>query len=242
MRCGREEPAVSRALVAELYALQQLDLAIDRGGAEVEALRRALAEDATRPAREAEARSRALVQRARRAVQEAETALQEVEARIRKQETRLYGGGIGPRDLDALQNELAHLRATHAEQEERALALMLAAEEAEAAAAQAAETHGMAQRDWEQRQVELRGRLAAAEATQQELQTRRASQTAALEAAALERYEAIRRTHAGRAVAAVQAGTCQVCRVAVTSGALQRARTGAELVPCSNCGRILYVP
>jgi predicted nucleic acid-binding Zn-ribbon protein len=232
---------VSKALVAELFALQELDLEIDRRRIEAEALQRALTEDATRPAREAAASARQRAAHAQREARDAETALHEAEARIQKQEARLYGGGAGQRDLGALQTELSHLKAAHAEQEERVLAVMLAAEEAQAAATRAAAELSAAERDWERRQGELRARLIEMEAGAADLRTRRETLTATIDPEGVRRYEASRRAHGGRGVALVLAGTCQACRVAITSGALQRARPGVELVPCPNCGRILYV-
>jgi predicted nucleic acid-binding Zn-ribbon protein len=237
----RKEEAVSRALVAELFALQEIDQEIDRGRIEVDALRRALAEDATRPAREAAANGRRQAEQARQEAHSAEAALQDAELRIQRQEARLYGGATGQRDLGALQSELSHLKAAHAEQEERVLAVMLAAEEAETAAARAAEELSAAERDLERHKGELRVRLADTETAATSLRARRAAQAAVIDPEGLRRYEAIRATHGGRAVALVQGGTCQACRVVITSGALQRAKPGTELVPCPNCGRILYV-
>lgn len=240
-RWGEAEAPVSRAVVAELYELQQLDLEIDRSATEAESLRRALAEDVTRPTREAAARARARADRARRETREAELALQEAESRIKKQESRLYGGGTALRDLGALQTELSHLQSAHAAQEERVLALMLAAEEADVVTVRAAESHATAERDWVQRRAEISTHLKQVESAHAELRDRRDTQTAAIDPEALRRYEALRGSHTGRAVALVQNGTCQVCRVVLPSGVLQRARSATELVPCNHCGRILYV-
>jgi predicted nucleic acid-binding Zn-ribbon protein len=232
---------MGKTVVATLYDLQQLDLDLDRLATEAEALQRALAEDAVRPAREAAARARRQAERERKAASEAEAVLRDMEARIQKQEARLYGGGAATRDLSALQTELGHLKDTHAQQEERVLAAMLALEEADAAVARAAEAQSAAEREWRNRRAELAARLAAGESATAELRGQREAQARAIDPAVLSRYEALRRGHGGRGVALVQNGTCQACHVGVTSGALQRARSGAELVPCNNCGRILYV-
>lgn len=232
---------MGRAQIADLYELQLLDLEIDRSVTEAESLRRSLAEDATRPTREAAARARARAERARRETGEAELALREAEARIKKQEARLYGGGTAVRDLGALQSELGHLQTAHAAQEERVLALMLATEEAQATATQAAEGHAAAERAWVERRDALSIRLGQVESALAELRARRDERTAKIDVETLRRYETLRATHAGRAVALVQEGTCQACRVVLPSGVLQRARAGTELVPCNHCGRILYV-
>ncbi len=232
---------MGRTVVATLYELQQLDLELDRLAMEAEGIQRALAEDVVRPAREAAAGARRQVARERKAASEAEAILRDMETRIQKQEARLYGGGTAARELGALQTELSHLKDAHAQQEERVLTAMLALEEAEAASARAADAQAVAERDWESRRTELAARRAADEAETAELRGQREAQAHGVDPASLSRYEGLRRGHGGRAVALVQNGTCQACRVAVTSGALQRARSGTELVPCNNCGRILYV-
>jgi predicted nucleic acid-binding Zn-ribbon protein len=236
----REAP-MSQAVVAKLFDLQQLDLDIDRVLTEIEATRRALAEDATKPARDAATRAKRQAGEARRAAREAENSVHEAEARIQKQEKRLYAGETPVRDLAALQTELAHLRTAHTTQEEQVLTLMLAAEEAEGAAARAAEALQAAEHDWEQQKAHHLTHMGTLESSLAALRAQHDAQAAAIDADAVRRYDTIRRTHGGRGVAVVQGGTCQVCRVAVTSGALQRARSGTELVPCNNCGRILYV-
>ena len=232
---------MTRAAVADLYDLQELDLDIDRRSAERELQRRNLDEDVVRPARETLSRARRQAERARAEAQTAEAALHEAEARIQRHEQRLYGGGTGARDLSALQTELAHLRAAHAEQEDRALAVMLAAEEAEAAEHAAREALQVAERDEQTRRGQLRTSLADADARLAELRAQRETRAATIPVDVLGRYETIRRTHGGRGIALVQAGTCQACRVVVSSGTLQRARAASELVPCTNCGRLLFV-
>lgn len=232
---------MSKAIVATLFDLQELDLELDRLEGERETLRRRQDEDATKSEREAALRARKRGERARDEARTAEAALHEAEARIQKQEQRLYGGGTGARDLSALQTELTHLKAAHTDQEERVLALMLAADDADTAARAAVAALRQAERDWEAQRAQIGTRLAQ-EATQvDDLRARRARQAATIDAEALRRYDTIRRTHGGRAVALVQANTCQACHMAVTSSALQRARSGTEMIPCGNCGRILFV-
>lgn len=232
---------MSKSVVADLFALQELDLEIDRVAGELEALRRGMTEDATRAPRETVLRARKRAEQARGAARDAEAALHELEARIQKQEQRLYGGGTGSRDLGAMQTELTHMKASHSEQEEGVLERMLAAEEAESAARKAVGALREAERAWETKRQEMGARVAADEVRLGEVREQRETHAATIDAETLRRYDGLRRAHGGRAVALVQANTCQACRVVVGSAALQRARAGAELVPCPNCGRILYI-
>ncbi|MBF6592371.1 MAG: hypothetical protein IVW57_17815, partial [Ktedonobacterales bacterium] len=83
-----------------------------------------------------------------------------------------------------------------------------------------------------------------------ELRGRRQERAAACASDQLARYEGLRRAHSGRAVAevreevheGVRGYVCQSCRVKLIDVAYQRARAAHDLVLCSNCGRILYIP
>ncbi|MCK4696871.1 MAG: hypothetical protein KAT53_01045, partial [Dehalococcoidia bacterium] len=85
-----------------------------------------------------------------------------------------------------------------------------------------------------QQQAELGAALATLEQKGKDLAGK-------LDASSLELYQALRRKRHGRAVAKVEQGMCQGCRIALPMSELQRARLGQELVQCSSCERILYV-
>lgn len=232
---------MTRAQVAELWALQQLDSEIDRLTAEEDATNRALAADPTQPARaRLQASQRAAAERGR-AVRGAEVALEDTQTRLKRQEARLYGGGASPKELGALQQEIAHLQAARATQEESLLDAMMAAEQAQADAAKQEAALHEAERTRERERTELTARLEAVAERLAGVRERRAEHAAACDAASLVRYEAVRKARGGRAVAEVRGGVCQACRVTVTPATLQKARSGAELVSCPNCARILYV-
>ena len=81
---------MSRAVIAELLALQQLDLDSERAAIEADALRRELENDAaTRAARAALQKATQTAAARAREVREAEAALEDTQARIQRQETRL---------------------------------------------------------------------------------------------------------------------------------------------------------
>lgn len=232
---------MTRAQVAELWTLQQLDSEIDRLAAEEDATNRALAADPTQPARaRLQAGQRTAAERGR-ALRDAEAALEDTQTRLKRQEARLYGGGASPKELGALQQEIAHLQTTRATQEEALLEAMMAAEQAQAEAAKLEAALREAARAREHERAALAARLSAVSERLSAVRERRAEHAAACDAPSLARYEAIRKPRGGRGVAEVRGGVCQACRVTVTPATLQKARSGAELVPCPNCGRILYV-
>jgi predicted nucleic acid-binding Zn-ribbon protein len=119
---------------------------------------------------------------------------------------------------------------------------MSAAEEAEAAAAEKASRRAAAAAARQQEQATLLTRQQEVEAKLGDLRQRRQAQAASCETALVQRYEQVRKTRGGRAVVLAEGGTCQGCRVSLGPSEMQRLRLGAEVVTCSNCGRILYLP
>jgi predicted nucleic acid-binding Zn-ribbon protein len=121
---------------------------------------------------------------------------------------------------------------------------MTTVDNAEASLAAARTTLKQAETDWAAEQERL-GRLrqeAGDELT--ELRERRSPQSALLDAGTLQIYDTLRAARGGRAVAKVERGTCQGCRISLPMSQLQKARggpTGANLARCSSCERILYV-
>jgi predicted nucleic acid-binding Zn-ribbon protein len=232
---------MSRSAIAQLWELQQLDTESERTQREIETLRRHLAADATQAARAALDEGTRQANARAQAVREAEATLQETQTRLRRQEQRLYGGGAGSRELEPLQQEIAHLQATRTAQEETLLEAMLANEEAQARLATLRSALEEAQRAQGAERTLQTEQLEQMEARVRELRARRNQAAGAVAAETLARYEAIRKARGGRAVAEVRQGICEACRVAITSTTLHRARAGTELVTCGNCGRILYV-
>ncbi|MBF6592766.1 MAG: hypothetical protein IVW57_19820, partial [Ktedonobacterales bacterium] len=124
---------MTRAQVAQLWAVQQVDLEIERAEAEREALRQALATDAAQTARVALAQATRRAQASAQRLREAEAALEEMRRRLQRQEARLYAGGVPAKDLGKLQQEIEHMQATRATQEDTVVTAMVSAEEAQAA-------------------------------------------------------------------------------------------------------------
>lgn len=232
---------MSKAQIADLWALQQLDLEIERAAAEQETLRATLATDTTRSARVALAQRARDLQAREQRQKSAESALEETRTRLDRQEKRLYGGAVNAKDIDRAQAEIEHLRTMRAEQEEGVLTAMLAIEEAQTQVdglrAALETTVATQQRD----QAAARERLAALEPHLAEQRAAREAQAALCTDAMLARYNGLRRAHAGRALAEVRNRVCQVCRVTLADSTMQHARAGGDFVLCDNCGRILYL-
>jgi len=232
---------MTRAQLAELHTLQQLDLEIARADVEIEALRRALATDPTAALRAAHAESARTAQANARRMQAAETTLSETRERLKRQEARLYSGQVSAKDLGKAEQEIEHLKTLIATQEDALLTAMMAAEETQAVMDTRSRELSDAEAARERERAESATKLEQVTARLERLRAERATQAAAISTELLARYEAIRRSHGGRAVAEVRGGVCAACRVTLTPAALQRARVAADLPLCDNCGRILYL-
>jgi|GEM_PF-778939 predicted nucleic acid-binding Zn-ribbon protein len=73
-----------------------------------------------------------------------------------------------------------------------------------------------------------------------ELKSARKGYASQLPPTLLARYETLRRSKGGRAMATLDGHLCSVCRVELPVGDLGRAKTGQEVVQCNSCRRIIY--
>ncbi len=227
--------------LANLAALQQLDLDIERAGHEIVSLTAALASEPAIAA--ARARLKAATDAeaaARKELRDAETTLAETEKRIAQNEQRLTSGAITTTSaLAAVEHELSYLREHRDPQEERVLLALDAQDHATTAARAAIEALATTERDRATERDRQQAQLTEARQRHESLVAQRPTLTAASDPAWLTRYEAVRKAK-GRAVVAATGGVCQGCRVALQAASIQRLRAGHdELITCTNCGRIL---
>ena len=229
--------------VAALYALQEIDLALDADRAAIADASSLLDE----PEELSEARGRvAERQEVRRAAErlfkDQEAEADQVAAKIEPLEKKLYQGTLhNPKELDDLQRDIDSLKRRRSELEDAALSAMDALEGAQAAFAEAERELKELIAQYGSDAEEARQRTAALEAEILDLEHRRAGQAGEIEAPLLQLYERLRANRQGRAVAKVVGGACQGCRITLPMNLIQRARTSNEIVQCSSCERMLYV-
>lgn len=173
---------------------------------------------------------------------EADEALIDQREKLRGLEEKLYSGDVKlPRELKSLQDDVEAHQRQAATLEESTLARMARVEELRTALASAG--------DEREARLQERARLVAsleAERTDigttlEQLHARRERQKDRVDRPDLLLYERLRRARAGRAVAKVERGTCQGCRITLPTTVFQRARSGLKIVQCTSCERILYV-
>jgi predicted nucleic acid-binding Zn-ribbon protein len=229
--------------VADLYVLQEMDIEIQAKQdtlVDVET-RLGESEELEETRREVE-EQRHRLREAQKKQREAEWTVEEVRVKIQPLEKKLYGGTVkNPKELVGLQQDVDSLKARQRELEDHELEAMSAVEEVERALAEAERRLLDLGARWQAEQESLRQQREVLQREIQEAERRRSGQGATIDAEAMRQYETLRALHQGRAVAKVERGICQACRITLPMHVLQRARRGNHLVQCTSCERILYL-
>jgi len=144
--------------------------------------------------------------------------------------------------LEAMQHEIAAVRAKRDVLETEALERLDAEERDTAARPARAQALERAEREAESTFARLDAEAAAMKAELAALDARRGEVAARLPPATRTRYEKLRAGRAGRAVAAIENGACGGCHRGLPPAALQEARRREKLLVCDGCGRLLVLP
>ncbi len=229
-----------------LLELQELDLAIDR----LEHRRRRLASGAD------VAEARAAMEEAEGRVGELRLALDAVAAEQRRleleidslerkaaaDERRLYDGSVAnPKELEALQHEVASVRERKAGIEDRVLEAMERREELEARIAPLEAEVAEARARVEALEREGADELERIGAELEALRARRAALVPELDEELLELYEDLRAKKEGVGAAALVGGVCQACHEKLSALELDRLKHAEGIGRCEHCRRILVI-
>ena len=230
-------------LVKQLYALQELDLVLDRVQEQRDLVEQELTSPVTletmKTALEEETERLRDVERQHRLQQLETESHRERSTRLDEQ---LYSGAVtNPRELEPLEREATHIHELLQQQDAGLLDLSLLAEESRKRCDHLEKELADTRIEWQSRQAELKERQESLAAERETVDTQRSNLAAALDASALQRYEALRRTKGGLAVAKVVRGLCQACRMSLPTQLQQRVRSGRQTVLCSSCGRMLLL-
>jgi uncharacterized protein len=160
-------------------------------------------------------------------------------SRLRMRERELMSGRIrNPTELMQMNQEVDHMRASFAQEEEAELHLMEEEAAAEEAVREASSNLDDARTRFAGDEPGLRREL---EAMQADLASVKGDSEATWSQIPLPFQSAFLRTRAHPAVAEVDRNQCLECHVTVTSSGMQALRKGEEVVQCDNCGRILVI-
>jgi predicted nucleic acid-binding Zn-ribbon protein len=173
-------------------------------------------------------------------LRESDHAREDHRSKLRSREKELMSGRIrNPTELLQMSDEVAHMKARFAEEEEAELSLMEEGEAADEAMRSAAAALAEARKQSSAEEPALKEELEAARAELAEIEAERDEIWAQVPPAAQAAY---RRTRPQPPVARVVGNQCTACRVTVTSSGMQTLRKGLdELVHCENCSRILVL-
>ncbi len=227
----------------QLYALQEVDLDLDRVYKDLEQAERDInvgisIENLEAALRDEDERFQELELMRRDNQLETEARRERSETL----ETQLYNGSItNARDLEALQQEAASVRRLLEQDEALSLELSMQADESQTKCANLTRQLAEARDHWETQQSSLNQRLADLRIEQAEFERQRELLASRVDPATLQRYETLRKSKGGRAVAKVERDLCQVCRMSLPTQLRQRVKSGRQTVRCSSCGRMLFV-
>ena len=231
------------SIASDLYTLQEIDLALDSAVARLADIEAELHEtEELLEARHAVDERQAGVDQLCSRQTDLEWSVEDVRTKASEVEGKLYGGTVrNPKELSDLDADLKSLKAQVRKREDELLALLVDIDDAEsqlrAAQAECAELEaswGAGQRELQREREEIQPEV-------ERLQSSRTAESAVIDRAALSLYEALRQRRAGRAVARVERGMCQGCRITLPVSILQKARSGTGLVQCVSCERMLLV-
>ena len=226
----------------QLFFLQELDLELDRidsqaakaeeeatGGVALEALEEALRNES-------------------QVLEEFQSQLKtrRIESETQKERSahldgQLYGGEVNPSALESLEQEAANVR-TQTERLDTELSdLSVQVEDSQTKCTEMEKQLTEDRAAWEIRQAELTELLARLLSERERIASQRGDLAATLDPAGVQQYEKLRNAKGGLAVAKVERGLCQACRMSLPTQQQQRVRSGRYTVLCATCGRMLFL-
>ena len=229
--------------VRQMFALQELDIILDRVQVERDKAEHELNNGDTLGNLESE------LERDAEWLQESELQQKatKLEAETQKERSeslnsQLYGGEItNPRDLEPLEREASNVRQL-VERHEKALSeITERIEEAQNKRSELETKIDEARIAWENRQAELQAAIKELNEKLAGIEGQRSKLTEGLDPASLQHYETLRKSKGGLAVARVERGLCQGCRMSLPTHQQQSVRSGRQTVLCSSCGRMLFL-
>ena len=228
---------------SELFALQRTDLAFDSIVARLAGVEDQLGEtEELTVARERLAQCQEEVREIQARQKELDYQAEAARVKAAEIESKLYGGTVkNPKELEDFQADLTSLRGQRGKREDALLEAMLALEEGEAVLKGAEEALAKIETSWKAEQATLRETQATLKQEIAELEAKRLDQLEGMDQVALSLYGLLRERRQGTAVAVVERGLCQGCRISLPMSILQKARAGVGLVQCVSCERILVV-
>jgi len=230
------------SIAKQLYQLQEVDLEIESNEQALHRLVSQLGEN--RAVVEAQTKLTSEQRRLDELKHQQHSAEWEIDSLVSKitaAEEQLYSGRIkNPKELTNLQHEVDILKAKRDQLENKALEIMDQVELAEANVAATGNEFNKLEAEGHRQQQQLSTDIEALKSKLSDLSQKRQLMSAEIDPQAVVVYDKLRQQK-GQAVAKVEQGICRGCRISLPFNELQQARSG-NLVQCSSCGRILFLP
>ena len=221
--------------------MQQIDIELQKNQQIVAEVIRQLNEDRALVTAESElATQKQQLVEAKKKQKSAEWELEDLQEKLNHLNNKLYNGTVkNPKELLNIEHEAESLKARLSTKEDALLEFMSQVEEMEAKVKAGTKEFQQLKQEWQQKQENLNHRKVEVDTVLTNLNENRRELAQQISPEALNLYEQIKLTK-GQAVAKVEQGRCQGCRITLPISRWQKARAG-DLVQCNNCQRILYL-
>jgi predicted nucleic acid-binding Zn-ribbon protein len=166
--------------------------------------------------------------------------LKSVQQKAQQSEQQLYSGSVkNPKAMQEMQQEIEALKRRSNELEERLLDVMMQSDDAQTALDQAEAALTQTTQQWETAHEGLLQEQAQLQQSIQQLQQNRQEALKPVQPDSLKQYNALRPRKANQPVSVLKGVSCSVCGIEQTMNVVQAVQRGDQLIPCTNCGRIL---
>lgn len=165
-----------------------------------------------------------------------------LDQKIVREEGRLYSGAVSnPRELGALQTEVASLKTRRGEMEDSLLEVMVQREQATATLDSLQEEHDRTSVQAKELTSTVAGLTAEIDSLLAEHAEKRSALLPEIPAPVLTLYEQLREQKNGVGAAALRGDTCEGCHTRLPSREVEQVKAATGLQRCDNCRRILVV-
>lgn len=226
-----------------LYELQQLDLRLEKTAEMLSKVEHQINHNETlekaKADLEAVLKEQSVLQEKQRAI---EWTVDDLQAKLKPIQQKLFAGSVSnPKELGNLQQQAAQMKSRIRDEEDKLLEMMGKSEEIQDAAAARRASVDKIEREWSEEKGRLLSQQAELQTTAEFDTQRRDEILSQVDPAHVQLYNKLRQKKQGSAVAKIEQGRCQGCRITVPVSELSQARAG-ELVQCGSCSRVLCVP
>ena len=229
------------SIARDLYQLQEIDLALEANNQAQKRVSCQIGESQiVLKARAKLADEQKKLDDLNRRQKSTEWEIDDLTTKIKATEKKLYNGKIfNSKELANLQQETDDFKKMRSRLEDKTLELMDQSEITRKTIAGGKEELAKLETQWQAQQKQLAAELEQLKAAHTDLESKRQQLINLIDTSAVSTYQELRQRK-GLAVAKVERGICQGCRIVLPNTDLQQAK-GGGLVRCSSCGRIIFL-